>query len=149
MAYRPLFGSRKRENLWQACRMTAYLAGRGDRPVCNICDQPVDATEPWDESHLPWKGAPVHLRRVGIAHRACNREHGSRVVVPAKAKARRIEARRLGLKGPGLGRSPMAGGRFSRLTRTMRHGVQPRRTLAQKHAATMAKRAILTRQPEG
>jgi hypothetical protein len=138
-----MFGSRKRENLWQACRVTAYLAGRGDCPICNLCDTPVTADQDWHESHLPWRGAPAHLRSVGIAHKDCNLLHGRTVVVPAFAKADRINDRRLGLKGPGLGRHPMRAGRLSRVTKTMRRGVQPRLSIAERHAAFLARRAIV------
>lgn len=55
------------------------------------------------------------------------------------AKARAVEAFHLGITGPGLGRSPMRAGRRSRETKTFRHGVQPRRTGAERHRELMVK----------
>lgn len=144
MAYKPKFGSSKREALWQRECFNAFACGRGNLPVCNICGETVEHAAPWDESHLPWRGAPAHLRTVGVAHRHCNRMHGRKFVVPAFAKADRIAKRDARVRGPGLGNHPMPGGRLSRTRKTIRGRVVPRLSLAEKHAATMAARAILT-----
>lgn len=144
MVYKPMFGSLKREALWLSERLKAYLAGRGIDPICNLCDTPVSAKEPWHESHHPDQPKVFGGKSVGIAHKACNELHNNLVVTPAVAHCDRVRKRFLGLAGPGLGRYPMAAGRRSKITKTMGRGVQPRRTLAEKHAATMAKRAIGT-----
>ncbi len=149
MACRWRFGSKKRDYLWSRECAAACKAGRGNLPICNLCDQPVAATDPWHESHLPWRGAPAHLRSVGIAHERCNLVHGRTVVVPALAKAARVRKLHLGLKRPGEGRHPLPAGVNSRITKTLRGRVLPRLSGAQKHARLMAKRAILTTIDEG
>jgi hypothetical protein len=139
MAYRPLFNSKKREALWQRESLAAHLAGRGTSPICNICGLPVTPGQAWDESH---DGAPKAFggRSTGIAHRRCNHDHGAQVVAPAAAKAKRVHRKHIGAAGAGLGRYPMAAGRRSDVSKTMHHGLQPRLTGAQKHAAMMAAR---------
>ena len=64
-------------------------------------------------------------------------------MTPAVARAKRLAAIAAGLKGPGLGRYPMPGGRFSTVSKTMRHGVQPRLTNAQKHRRMLARLALV------
>ncbi len=140
MRYRPRFNSKRREALWLAERLAAYRAGRGNLPICNICDLPVLETDAWDESHHPDHPRVFGGRATGVAHRRCNHEHGAQVVTPAKAKANRVRRRHIGAGGPGLGKHPMPGGRRSALTKTFRYGVQPRLTGAEKHALTMAAR---------
>jgi hypothetical protein len=46
--------------------------------------------------------------------------------IPSIAKAKRQADFHQGITGPGLGRSPMAAGRLSRLKKTFHHGVVPR-----------------------
>lgn len=148
MAYKPMFGSRKRESLWLRECNNAALSGCGCLPICNICHTPVRKADAWHESHLPWRDAPIHLRTVGIAHAPCNLLHNNQVVTPGKAKARRLQAIARGEKVPGTGRHPMPCGALSGFSRAIGGRVKPRQSLAEKHAATMAKRAILTLQPE-
>ena len=143
MRYRPMFNSRMREALWLREKNKAYLAGRGKLPICNICDLPVCEQDAWDESHNPAKAKAFGGKATGIAHRLCNRQHGAAVVTPAVAKSNRVRRFHIGASGPGLGRYTMSGGRWSPLTKTFRHGVQLRLTGAERHALTMAKRAIV------
>lgn len=143
MAYTPRFGSHKREALWQMECLEAHKAERGPHPICNLCDQPVTPDQAWDESH---HGAPKALggKLYGVAHRKCNRNHGARVVVPMMAKVRRVYAKFIGADGPGLGRFPMQAGRRTLVSKTMRNGVQPRLTLAQKAERMRAKRSFVS-----
>ena len=143
MAMRWQFGSRHRDYLYGEAKFVAQQAGRGDYPICNICDQPVLPTDAWDESHAPEHPKALNGKSKGVAHLTCNREHGAKVVVPLVAKVKRVRAKYLGIKGNGLGRHAMQGGRRSGVTRTMAGEVKPRLTLAQKHAAFLAKRAIV------
>jgi hypothetical protein len=142
-----MFGSKKREDLWQGMRWQAHAAGRGDLPICNLCDLPVQKTDAWDRSHDPGRARSNGGKSVGIAHLRCNREHGAKVVVPSNAKADAQRRNHIGAAGPGLGKCPMRAGKRSAFTKTFQRGVQPRLTLAQKHAATMAKRALFTDMP--
>lgn len=155
MRYR--FGSKKRDALWARERNNAQLTGRGDLPICNLCNTPVGADQAWHESHLPWRGAPVHLRSVGVAHKDCNLEHGRKVVVPAVAQSNRLHKRdqraansstRQPTTFSGSGRYRMAGGITSPISRSMKGRVVRRLSRAEKQAAFVAKRGILTQQQE-
>lgn len=143
MSIRYQFGSRHRDYLYSECKAEAQLAGLGDWPVCNICHQPVLPTDAWDESHAPEHPKALGGRSKAIAHMTCNRDHGARVVVPLLAKVKRVRDKYLGIKGPGLGRHPMQGGRRSDLSRSLRGEVRQRLTLAQKHAQFKQRRAIV------
>jgi hypothetical protein len=150
MATRWQFGSRHRDNLYGDAKVAAYLAGRGEHPICNLCDRPVTPDQAWDESHDPSRHRCFGGKSKGIAHSLCNREHGAKVVTPAFAKAERVRKRHLGITGPGLGRNPMRCGRRSRQRKTMSHGVQPRLTHAQRHALFMGARyPFLRDEPTG
>lgn len=142
MARKYLFGAKAREDLWLREKHNAQLEGRGDHPICNLCGRPVLPTDAWDESHDPAKPACFGGRRVGVAHMRCNREHGARVVVPAKAKSDRVRRFHIGAAGPGLGRHPMQGGRRSAVSKTVSGRVVQRLSLSEKLAAMRAKRAI-------
>ena len=80
-----------------------------EHPPCNICDLPIFPTDAWDESHMPVAKA-FGGSRTGIAHRLCNRRHGSKVVTPAVAQAKRRYDRAHGIHRP---RKPMPCGRDS------------------------------------
>lgn len=88
---------KQREQLWDQEVEKALVTGRGDCPICNLCDTPVQIGQPWDESHI---GAPAALGgdTVGIAHRKCNRDHGAKVVTPFVAKAKRMRRRHIGVR---------------------------------------------------
>lgn len=141
MAYRPMFGSKHREDLWLRCKYEAQFAGRGDLPICPHCNLPVQATEGWHECHVG-RAKSNKGKSTRVGHAACNLKDAREVVVPNNAKADRQRAFHEGRKGPGLGRYPMRGGRRSGETKTFQHGVARRRTLAEKLAAMRAKRAI-------
>lgn len=141
MGHRSL-SPKQRAALWAREATNAYLDGRGRLPICNLCNLPLAIGDDWDESHAPEKPRCFGGRRVGVAHRLCNRDHGSKVVTPALAKSNRVRNRHIGASGPGLGKAPMRAGRRSGLSKTFRHGLVPRLTHAQKHAAFLAGRAI-------
>ena len=134
------FGSRHRDYLYSEAKAEAGIAGLGEHPVCNICGQPVTPQDAWDESHAPEHPRALGGKSKGIAHMTCNRDHGAQVVVPLVAKVKRVRAKYLGIKGPGLGAHPMQGGRRSGVSRSISGEVKPRTTLAQKHKAFLRER---------
>jgi hypothetical protein len=142
MAYKRKFGTKKRDDIWARESTNAYLAGHGRLPLCVHCDQPVYPDQAWDVSHVAVPRA-LGGKSVGCGHRKCNQLDNVKVVIPAVAKAERVRKFHCGISGPGLGPHPMDGGRRSRLSKTFRHGVQPRLTLAQKHQLFLARRAIV------
>lgn len=143
------YSPKQRAAIWQREATNAYLEGKGRLPVCNLCGAPVRIGQAWDVSHAPEKARAFGGNKVGVGHRNktadClgNRGHGAKVVTPALAASNRKRAFHIGAAGPGLGRHPMAAGVRSGQSKTFHAGVVARRTQAQKHAATMAKRAIL------
>lgn len=141
MAYKPRFGTKKREALWQCEALAAHKAGRGQFPICVHCDLPVSPGQAWDESHV---GAPRALggKTVGVGHRLCNRLDNNKAVTPMVAKVNRVRLLHLGIAGPGLGRHSLPAGTRSNITKTMRRGVQPRLTLGQRMAALRARRSF-------
>jgi hypothetical protein len=133
MVYQARFGTKARDYLYSREKTAAHLVGRGEHPICPHCDRPVTPDQAWDEAHI---GIPRAFggKSVGVGHRLCNQLDNNHVVTPAAAKADRVRKKHLGIKGAGLGKSPMRCGRRSRERKTFRNGVQPRLTYAERHA---------------
>lgn len=121
-----------REEVWKR----AEFAGDG-KVYCNLCSLEVIPGDDWDESHCPVPktfGGTV----TGVAHRACNIEDNIVFVTPRAAQARRQWRRHHGITGPGLGDTPMEGGKRSNITKTIKGAVKPRLSGNQKHWRAMA-----------
>jgi hypothetical protein len=90
--------STAREKLYDAEALKARAAGRGEFPICNICDGPIGIGQRWHESHDPtkprWLGGVV----TGIAHARCNLDHAYSIDTPAFHKSNRIRQRNIGAK---------------------------------------------------
>ena len=101
----------QRERLWDTEAARAQRNGRGDLPICNLCDCPIGVGQDWDVSHV---GCPAALGGafVGCAHRRCNREHNNRFATPQIAKAKRQARAHKGCKQSA---APLPFGRSSRL----------------------------------
>lgn len=139
MAYKPLFGSKEREQVWQLECLAAHKAGRGGFPICVHCDLPVVPPQAWDRAHVTVPRA-FGGKSVGVGHTKCNQLDNNLFVTPATAKADAVRKNHVGVSGPGLGRSHMQGGRRSPLSKTMGRGVQPRLTQAQRHREFVRRR---------
>ncbi len=128
MAYKPRFGSKLREQVWQLECLAAYKAERSDGtfPICVHCDRPVMVGQMWDRSHVTVPRA-FGGKEVGVGHSGCNQQDNNQVVTPMAAKASEVRKKHVGIKGPGLGHHPLPGGRRSDRRVTMGRGVQPRR----------------------
>lgn len=116
-----------REKLYDAEAAKARAAGRGDLPICNICDLPIDGTrERWHESHDP--SIPRHMggEITGIAHERCNLQHNHEHDTPLFWKMKRTRWRHIGAK-VSSGR-PLPGTRASGIKKTMSGQVIDRRT---------------------
>jgi hypothetical protein len=142
MAYKPKFGTTLREQVWQLECLVAHKAERGQYPICVHCDQPVTPDQAWDRAHITVPRA-LGGKSVGVGHRKCNQRDNNEVVTPMVAKAEAVRKKHVGITGPGLGPQPMRFGRRSMQRKTMRHGVQPRLTLAQKHRDFLRRRYFL------
>lgn len=126
MTFRKRLSSKQREELYDAEIAKAQAADRGDLPICNICDLPVNgATQAWDESHQKhkprWLGGSVD----GISHRKCNRDWNNRHDTPLFAKSNRQRQRYIGAKRTS---SAMSGGRDDNLKKRMDGSVVLRST---------------------
>lgn len=111
---------KQREGLWRAETAKAKAAGRGEHPICNLCDQPVVAgRDLWDESHDSSKPHAWGGTESAIAHRRCNRIHGAKVVTPIVAKTKRQWRDNVGITEPGIGFNPLPGGRSDRLKKKL------------------------------
>ena len=79
MAYKPLFGSKPREQVWQLECLAAHVAGRGELPICVHCEQPVGPGQAWDRAHVTVPRA-FGGKSVGVGHRKCNQLDNNQVV---------------------------------------------------------------------
>jgi len=104
--------SRKREELWKAEAAKAHASGRGEDPICTLCDLAVKPGSSWDESHQKhkprWLGGAVD----GVAHRRCNRIWNNRHDTPLFAKNERVRKRHMDFT---RSQNPLPGGRDDRL----------------------------------
>lgn len=140
MAYKPLFGSRQREQVWQLECLAAHKAERGQYPICVHCDLPVTPDQAWDRAHVTVPAA-LGGKQVGVGHRKCNQLDNNQVVTPMVAKAEAVRKKHVGITGPGLGNHPMRCGRRSRERKTFGHGVQTRQK--ETHLQWRARRCFL------
>lgn len=111
MTLRRRLSAKGREELWKAEAIKARAAGRGDNPICRLCEFPILPGREWDESHEKhkphWMGGIVD----GIAHRKCNRRHNHEHDTPLFAKNERIRKRHLDFTRSD---NPLPGGREDR-----------------------------------
>lgn len=115
MTFRRRLTGKQREALHESEAEKAREAGRGEHPICKLCDLPIEPGREWDENHQAhkprWLGGAVD----GISHRYCNRRHNNRHDTPLFAKSERIRKRFLDFK---RSRTPMPGGRDDRIKKT-------------------------------
>lgn len=117
--------TRQREELYERERQKAIAAGRGEFPICNICDCAIMVCQTWDESHHPAFPHALGGTDTGVAHERCNRRHGAEVVVPQVARANRQFKMARDLH---RSRNPLPGGRDDPRRRTMAGQVVNRAT---------------------
>lgn len=116
--------TRQREALYADECHKALAAGRGEHPICRLCDLPITPGSPWDinhEAHKPkWLGGAVD----GISHKRCNRLHNNQVDTPLFAKNERTRRKHLDLSRSA---TPLPGGRDDRIKKKMNGDVVVRR----------------------
>lgn len=120
----PRSRTKQREALYADECHKALASGRGEYPICRLCDQPIAPGSLWDinhEAHMPkWLGGAVD----GISHRRCNRIHNNEVDTPLFAKNERVRRKHLDLPRSA---TPVPGGRGDRLKKKMNGDVVERR----------------------
>lgn len=142
MAYKAQFGTKARDYLYSREKHFAGRTGRGNFPICPHCNLPVTPDQAWDEAHVDIPRA-FGGKTTAVGHRDCNQRDNHEVVTPRFAKANRVYKKHVGIIVAGLGPHAMGAGRRSALTKTMRNGVQPRLTGAEKHRQFMAQRCFV------
>src|SRR5438045_4179199 len=117
--------TKQREKLYESEAEKAREAGRGEFPICRLCDLPIIGGSLWDENHEghkpKWLGGKVD----GISHRRCNRINNQTYATPLFAKSERIRKRFMDFT---RSRSPMPGGRDDSIKKTMNGKVVDRAT---------------------
>lgn len=117
--------STQREQLYKREADKARDAGRGDYPICNICDLPIIPGSLWDASHQKhkphWLGGDIE----GCAHARCNRSWNNQHDTPLFAKSERVRKRHLDITRSS---TPLPGGRDDRIKKTMSGKVIDRQT---------------------
>lgn len=115
--------SKQREELYRSECDKARTAGRGEYPICNICDEPIIPGSMWDESHQKhkprWLGGEIE----GCAHARCNRSWGATHDTPLFAKSERVRKRHLDFT---RSRTPLPGGRDDAIKKKLSGQVVPR-----------------------
>lgn len=119
----PRSRTKQREALYASECHKALASGRGEHPICKLCDLPITPGSLWDinhEAHKPkWLGGVVD----GISHRRCNRIHNHTIDTPLYAKSERQRKRHLDLPRSA---NPVPGGREDRLKKCMNGDVVER-----------------------
>lgn len=120
---------------WDRCGGRCEYVRDGER--CNAALTPGNRIYDHADAHTISHNSSLANCQVICAD--CNR-HKTALDAGRIAKTRGMRDFDLGIKGPGLGRSPMPAGRRSPLTKTFRHGVQRRQTQVERYQRAMAKR---------
>jgi 5-methylcytosine-specific restriction protein A len=136
---RRTFSAETKRLAWRRCN---HQCQQCTRQVTGAGDIIFDHIVPWELTH------DSTLPNCQVLCLTCDDLKTYASDLPAIAAADRKADFHLGIKGPGLGKSPMPAGRNSRISKTMRGGVVPRITQAQKHRRFMAKRFEFRDDPE-
>lgn len=103
--------TRQREDLYDREVAKAVAAGRGNRPVCNLCNCPIYGRD-WHESHNKYLPHALGGEVDGIAHVRCNLEWNNIHDTPLVAKVKRVRQKNI---GAWRSKRPMPFGRFDKL----------------------------------
>jgi hypothetical protein len=117
--------STTREELYDAEVAKAKAAGRGDLPICNLCDGPIGKGQRWHVSHDPLIPRWMDGQVTGIAHARCNMLHNNRHDTPLYHKVKRNRQKDIGAYRSSM---PMRGGRDSDEKKKLNGLVVDRRT---------------------
>ncbi len=117
--------TRQREALWTREAEKAHEAGRGEHPICVLCDCPIAPGQLWHASHEAHKPKWLGGKIEGCSHERCNRIHNNQFDTPQFAKSERVRKRHYDFTRP---RTPMRGGRADSIKKKMNGEVIDRRT---------------------
>lgn len=88
--------SKQRQALYESESAKALASGRGEHPICNICNLPVQPGQEWHDSHNKYLPHAAGGERDGIAHARCNLKHNNEHDTPLVAKLKRIAQKHSG-----------------------------------------------------
>lgn len=125
MTFRRRLSSTARAALYDSEAAKARENGRGEYPICNICDLPVQPGQDWDDSHNKHKPRWLGGDYDGIAHRRCNRKHNNEHDTPLFHKSNRIRLKHIGAY---RSNKPLPGGRNDIIGKRVDGTVFDRRT---------------------
>jgi 5-methylcytosine-specific restriction protein A len=118
------------------------LAWRRCNRQCQECTRQVTGAGDIEFDHIiAWEIS--HDSSLGNCQVLCSDCHAAKTAaqdVPAIAAADRKTDFHIGVRGPGKGARPLPAGRNSPISKTLQHGVVPRRSQAQKHRDAIARR---------
>jgi hypothetical protein len=135
-----------KRNFSKAVKRAAFASCKDAAGVprcqCGACGSAPLYVGHYDFHHLtPWEiSHDSSLSNCGIWRDECHDRWTGAVDIPTIAKANRRRDAHYGTGSPP--RHPMRAGRRSGVSKSFRHGLVPRLTHAQKHAAFLAGRAI-------
>lgn len=116
MSFRRRLSTKQRKDLYDREVEKAREAGRGDFPICNLCDAAILPGSTWDESHPKHKPHWLGGTELACAHTRCNRRHNNEHDTPLFAKSERTIKKNLDIP---RSRTPVPGGRDDTIGKRM------------------------------
>jgi hypothetical protein len=113
---RPRSRTKAREALYADECHKALASGRGEYPICRLCDLPIQPGSLWDVNHEAHKPRFLGGAIDGISHRRCNRLHNNQHDTPLYAKS---ERQRKGFLDLRRSSNPVPGGREDRIRKKL------------------------------
>lgn len=113
---RKRLNSAQREALYDVEKQKAINTGKGEFPICKLCDLGILPGQTWDENHNKYLPHALGGLSDGIGHSKCNRAHGALVATPQVAKFKRIVRKHLDIHRT---RTQIAGGKSDRIKKKM------------------------------
>lgn len=105
----------QREELWDREAAKASASGRGQFPLCRLCDCPIFPGQRWHENHNRYQPHAIGGEVDGISHERCNIDHANAIDKPHIAKVKRQRQKHIGAELSSL--RPLPFGRTDHLKR--------------------------------
>ena len=92
--------SAQREDLYDCEVAKALASGRGQFPICRLCDLPIFPGQQWHDNHDRYLPHAIGGERDGISHARCNLNHNHTHDTPLVAKVKRQRRKHIGAHLP-------------------------------------------------
>ena len=86
----------QREALYDEEAAKALASGRGQFPLCKLCDLPIGPGQRWHDNHDKYLPHAIGGERDGISHERCNLDHNHKHDTPLVAKVKRQRQKDIG-----------------------------------------------------